>query len=465
MFTNEQEYCCFKIFCEKTALRLAGCFDSSLWGRLVLQACDTDPAIRHAVIAIGALDFTLELAHAEPIPAKSPLNMHHKEVQKHHSFALRQYGAAIRQIRNSASEAKVNTRRILLGCLLISCFEMFQGNYHSAVTQIQSGLVLMENWQTDFATNQSEVLGASSPSPYEVENELYQAFARLDIQLMSFVDFRPRETHERMRHFGSTSVQSMPSTFRDLKESRIYIEIIIRRIMHYIGSVSGSKSYNGCLRVASPPLLFQSDSQEVHRMLSKEPERWYQAFKPLWEHACSPDGKAHIHMATALRIYYLISQFSIGIIPMNRSETIPFAAKASEICREIVSLAPTIINYSATRCSTARFSFDLQAVTPLYIVALRCPDPDVRCRALNLLRSCSRREGLWDSHLVANVLSWVTKLEGQDGLKGISATNGPGVTHMMYDFEFEAKYVQVKCQQLGKGSKRPVERILKMSID
>jgi hypothetical protein len=57
---SEQEHRYFRVFCDQTVSSLSGFFDEPLWGRLVLQACELDPTICHAVVPIGALDKTLD---------------------------------------------------------------------------------------------------------------------------------------------------------------------------------------------------------------------------------------------------------------------------------------------------------------------------------------------------------------------------------------------------------------------
>ena len=59
-FQSQQEYRYFQTFCEKTVPTWAGLEEPDVWSRLVLQACERQESIRNAVIAIGALDQTLE---------------------------------------------------------------------------------------------------------------------------------------------------------------------------------------------------------------------------------------------------------------------------------------------------------------------------------------------------------------------------------------------------------------------
>jgi hypothetical protein len=60
------------------------------------------------------------------------------------------------------------------------------------------------------------------------------------------------------------------------------------------------------------------------------------------------------------------------------------------------------------------FSLDLGIIAPLYIVVSRCRDPAIRRRGLQLLASCNRREGIWDSTLSARVAERIIAIE-EDG--------------------------------------------------
>src|ERR1700716_1350901 len=96
------------LFCNKTAYQLSGYFDSTLWSRLVLQTYQSDPSIRHAVVAIAALDFTLESAKDFTRRGKKD------DADFHHQFALLQYSKAIRRMRDAASKGKQDLRTTLI---------------------------------------------------------------------------------------------------------------------------------------------------------------------------------------------------------------------------------------------------------------------------------------------------------------------------------------------------------------
>jgi hypothetical protein len=84
LFQTQYEHEAFQTFCTRTSYQLSSAFSSDLWTRLMVQACETEPSIRHAVIAIGALNLTSPL----PRPESSVGTLKH-------NFAYRQYSKAL----------------------------------------------------------------------------------------------------------------------------------------------------------------------------------------------------------------------------------------------------------------------------------------------------------------------------------------------------------------------------------
>jgi hypothetical protein len=76
------------------------------------------------------------------------------------------------------------------------------------------------------------------------------------------------------------------------------------------------------------------------------------------------------------------------------------------------ALSPSQVDYCQTVSSSKPvFSLDIGIVTPLYVVVSRCRDPAIRRRGLQLLASCNRREGIWDSTLAARVAERIIAIE------------------------------------------------------
>lgn len=91
----------FQLFRDYTASELSGFFDSSFWTRRVLQECHSEEAIRHAVVALGALYKTLEKISESP--PSSPSNADHSDnASRHWEVAFKHYSLAIRAVVSSA---------------------------------------------------------------------------------------------------------------------------------------------------------------------------------------------------------------------------------------------------------------------------------------------------------------------------------------------------------------------------
>ena len=194
-FKNEVERRYFAQFQEKTAQEIAPYFDSETWRRLVLQTCHV-PAIRHAIIAIGALDKTYMTSRTE-----NDTNLDILEdpdsPNVHRRIALDQYDKAIRSMREAVMHRKQDLRTTLITCLVIACFEAFHGNHPLANAQIKTGMSLIYEWKATFSNELP--MGFKSPKPDIVEDDLVQTFGRLEVQTCDYVGMysRPSATKER----------------------------------------------------------------------------------------------------------------------------------------------------------------------------------------------------------------------------------------------------------------------------
>lgn len=88
--------------------------------------------------------------------------------------------------------------------------------------------------------------------------------------------------------------------------------------------------------------------------------------------------------------------------------------------KEMVSLCEKIITYvsdgtEAVEQQRTSFCLDIGYVIPLYTVASQCPDMATRWRAIALLRSQPRQEGLWNSLVVAKAAERILGIEESMG--------------------------------------------------
>ena len=114
---DEQERRTFHFFRERTIPGLCGFFGSDIWERLVLQTTFQEPALRHAVFALGSLHERFEIGDMTVFASNLDT------VQG--GLALRQYTQAINHvIKRSTSKDSRSLDVCLIACILFACFEV-----------------------------------------------------------------------------------------------------------------------------------------------------------------------------------------------------------------------------------------------------------------------------------------------------------------------------------------------------
>lgn len=98
----------------------------------MLQESDAMTPVRHAVIAMGALNKSLESAPGPHLK----VNVIQEVDKRHHENAVIHYLKAIQSLNQYISTSEAPQLRVaLISCLLFICFETFQGSFASSVQQ------------------------------------------------------------------------------------------------------------------------------------------------------------------------------------------------------------------------------------------------------------------------------------------------------------------------------------------
>jgi hypothetical protein len=134
-FSGQDEARYFRFYCENVAAQLSGPLETTLWERIIPQAVETEPIIKHAVVTVAALNKS-RMDAAKGMGKSNP----------HHQFSLLQYGKAKKKIRNTLTGGVSDPRRSLMACLLVFCLESLQGYQSSASIQAAVGVALLQRW-------------------------------------------------------------------------------------------------------------------------------------------------------------------------------------------------------------------------------------------------------------------------------------------------------------------------------
>ena len=457
LFANESENRFFQLFVANTANRLSGVFESDLWSRLVLQACESEASIRHAVIAIGALDMTSMATQISQAKGGQTPNENADSAIDCHRFALKQYSKAISCMREGLTRGNQPLRTALLGCILIVCFETYHGDHKAALSQIQIGLDLMDQWSRS-PTEKKSSLGREL-----LEDEIRDAFGRLDSQAMTFVDTRSLSIHEEKMNSNSEAVDNMPRLFTSIKEARFYSDLLMRRLMHF--RVFNTQYHRDTMASTVGPTEAIHDPPEellanVTKRLS-ELERWEAAASPLLKRLRKYGTEREVLAGTALEIQYAQSHCSlaatVGNGQMHFDSFLAHYKKVVAKCRVLLaSLGPAL--------GSTRFTIDFQCLMALYVVARKCRDPVVRRDAIALLLSKSWREGVWDSVLAGKIGQWIMEIEEEGMDENGFVPEWSRVRGAEVNFDLRERTAQVRClRRKSQGSDEMVLREAEMT--
>lgn len=176
-FTTVRELQSFRFFQEKTVPELLGYFDSNFWGSSVLQLGNSEPAIQHAIIALGAVHEQFQNAG---LVAAGPTT---EDDDARALFPLQQFDKAIQHL-NKGLLAKGHQliETALVCCILFVCYESIQGDQEAAFVHLQNGLNIFR--ERKHARHQDleydSVLTSDSST---LSNNLLRVFSCLDVQL------------------------------------------------------------------------------------------------------------------------------------------------------------------------------------------------------------------------------------------------------------------------------------------
>jgi hypothetical protein len=330
-----------------------------------------------------------------------------------------------------------------MASVLLACFDSFVGDFKQAITQIQNGLRLLE-----------QVRVGAEDSYFPVEDELTQMFTRLAIQAKSYdmafhfpKPFVVRLNSELPENLGSPRSEvstpssasthpSLPPEFMSLVEARVAWDKLAERMLRFNETLFDFHNQNGPMGILPRHL-------KQHGLgFKSQIESWSDAFEPILASRSGPNVSFQEKAATAvLKMFQIMGQI-LFLMTFSDSESAfdmfePQFKTIVELALELVgdeerragvqrcpdpsqcmhrSRMPEFFGgheYSAYHVKPS-FSADMGIIPPLYVVATKCRNYMIRRQAIQLLRSSSRREGMWDSQLCARIGVWVASIE-QEG--------------------------------------------------
>jgi hypothetical protein len=394
---NPEEWTYFQRFCNYTVNRLSGLRESDFWSRVVLQATQSEPSIRHAATAIGALDLQVfTRAGDEDV------------IKFRHQFAYKEYQKAIVGMRKALSEKDCDIRTRLIACILFACFEAYHGNCEVALVQIFSGIEMMEEHNKKRKKEDSTSNGPRLPP---VDPELVQALVALEIQATAWGDSRPCELHlERMKDCAAAVESGMPFEFSRIKHAVVILALNMTWGIHLRFSQAHLVRHEGSIVppfVGLGPCANEPAAHELNRCLASF-KVWSAAFEPLYRKARSAAGEKIFEAATQVRMDYL---GGLAWVASGSPSIGMYYRRYTKELKEIVALSKVLLDIGDSQI----FSLEMRFVLPLAVVGLNYRHRAMRQECIRILTPMSRREAIWDASMMGRIMSFQAEIE-EEGL-------------------------------------------------
>lgn len=308
------------------------------------------------------------------------------------------------------------------------CIENMSYRYKGAQTHAQCGFRLLEELKAS-APDVDSLNGVSLSSSSDVEDELVEQFNRLELQFLAIYDARTPAEHGRLKNQGSLSIKNMPGIFTNLDTARKYLDLIMRRTYHFMGSALTKQAAvlkfvesGECSGWRNPfrdpdrqescaPQKLPDEMQVEQEIYAAENRRWALAFDPLFRSALNNTNYQSSHRAMLFKLHSLTMTIRLA---GNLSHTELVYDHYFTEFSEIVRLSKILLEGTEnnTPLVGGAFSFDMGVILPLSTPAMRCRDRKLRREAISLLAERKLyREFQWPSDTSADVAKFLMEVE------------------------------------------------------
>ncbi|KAK6609139.1 C6 zinc finger domain protein [Botrytis cinerea] len=385
-FRDESEERYFRTYLTKTSISVtwsrSRVFSSSLWDRIIMQAAHDESYLREMLVAIGSF------AESKDVQSRGYAD----EAVQMRVFAVKRYGLALRSM--SVGLSKLETSE----------------GPRKALIEVASKI--LRQWLRNYRGKNYKA-GLCSPDSGVIEDELVQAFLRLDKQVATFGDPGTSDEHKETIYESVETIQNMPSIFPDLQEARLYLELIERRSIHFgylAAELAAAKKTDPSTAIIAKNSFKEEyslpevvDIRALKYEIAQSLIRWTSAFD-LFCSGIPPLETDQVAGANLLRAQSIAMDIIMKIAPGGPE---PDHMAIIPEYQSILAITEKIIDETKDQRQLGSFKFEQGVVMPLHIAAKWCHDHTIRKRAIDLLRSYRdgdgepMREGVWDSDMFA----------------------------------------------------------------
>lgn len=397
----------FHFFQHVTAPCLSGDFDGIFWRVIVLQTCQAEPAVKHAVLAVSSFHEAMTTPYMD--------------AEDRHSFALSQYNKAIAYLLDQMQNVEAKPLVPLLTCVLFVCIELMQNKDKESLLHLEQGRQILSQ------------LGRKSPSRYSeidiIRQHLVPMYTRLSLTSW-LIGCDPVAIPQQLK-----MLTEIPMMFDSINEVRYALYDFMDECLRFYKRTHEAKFDD----IPEESLLAFEKEQDYLLAKHAKFKVAFSLYQVDRARDAPPGATALVQIHLHTTYIWVSTALAHGEAAFDSyastfSSIIPLAASFLDVIsnpanREDQSgkLSPGTMSADPRHLSSM-FTFEMHVIAPLYYVATKCRHPLIRRAALDLLRRHpTRQENLWRANIMAAIADHTIELEERHlrVTRSVSPSHGP----------------------------------------
>lgn len=363
--------------------------------------------MRNAIIALGSLheDYQIRGGKYEPQLIE---DSSYREVTT-------LYGKALRQLNEQLNKpTKTNAKLAVICSILFACFEVLRRNNMAAVVHYQQGMRQLMR-QMNLPEADDTAVASYSNGTYQAQHRsipqgeldiIMRVFARYDIQACTF----SKESAERL---DTDMPQTMPTSLT-LEQVWNHLDNLLICVYQLIKSDLRMYRY---WDQSDVPRQWRDRRQEAVLTFSD----WLNAIEIFLEKTSAPVNADEKRGLLGLQLQIKVALIMLKLCIDSKPETTydMFVTDFENIVSRVEKLFQplALVDTKPLDQEHTEFSMELGLVHPLFFVATKCRDWNLRRRAIAQLRKAGK-EGVWEGPIMAVLAQKVMRLEEQGVARG-----------------------------------------------
>ncbi|KAJ6124104.1 transcriptional regulator family: Fungal Specific TF [Penicillium samsonianum] len=379
----------FEYYFQHVSQNLAGGMNVDFWTGVVPQICRSEPAVWDAMIAISAL-------YENP---KQCMDFHFLKDRRNKAHlldhaqqdALTWYSRSISSVSSQIQRGSADPYIALISCALFICVETIQGHMEQALELYRQGITLILDLRAQIGHE-----GVSSSKAVLLERSIAPLFLRLGTGSLTISG---TEFPIGLFAFVETDISA---GFASVNSARTIMSALAAEIVLFEREANLHLREVGADSAVSPEMVAKKEA------LRARLTEWHQAYTNICR-SHSSVRTVPIYPEPILLTYHAAALICLTGC-LRQQETV-FDVHFADFVT-IVEQSRLILDVSAgPNGAQPPFTFEMSVGVPLAMTVLRCRDPNLRRRALDLLQLAPPIQGFFKCAPVALLSEVLMKLE------------------------------------------------------